>query len=29
MYNGEYHSQNGAREISVEAKPGAIGMNEE
>jgi uncharacterized protein YfaS (alpha-2-macroglobulin family) len=29
MYNGEYHSQNGAREITVESKPGAVGMNEE
>jgi uncharacterized protein YfaS (alpha-2-macroglobulin family) len=29
MYNGEYHSQNGSGEISVESKPGAIGMNDE
>jgi uncharacterized protein YfaS (alpha-2-macroglobulin family) len=29
MYNGEYHSQNGAGEITVESKPGAVGMNNE
>jgi len=28
MYNGEYHSQNGAGEITVESKSGAVGMNE-
>ncbi|MES2731654.1 MAG: alpha-2-macroglobulin [Bacteroidota bacterium] len=29
MYNGEYHSQNGAGEITVEGKEGAVGMKEE